>query len=84
MALLNPERWAADWPRTLAKIGLTGLREVSYQAEYVNPRTGIREPAFRATSTAGAYTVEPGRPWISAAPTGEDWALVLTPDKGPA
>jgi hypothetical protein len=82
MALLKPEGWPADWPATLATLKLTDLPAEAYTATYVNPRTGARPLSFRLVPTDGAATVEKVGAAYHAAPTGEDWVLLLIPEVG--
>jgi hypothetical protein len=80
MALLDPTGWPADWPASLAKMQLTDLPANAYTATYVNPRTGAREPSTRVIPEGGAATIDGDGAAYHAAPTGEDWVLLLVPE----
>jgi hypothetical protein len=79
MGLLSPDGWPADWPASLAKLGFTGLRESSYQATFIDPRTGRDDLSFTVVPAEGAATIEKVGAAYHASPTGEDWVLVLRP-----
>jgi len=73
VAMMSTNEWAR-----IDRLTVDGLAPgESYNATYINPRTGDADSSFAFVPVGDCHVIErPGR-WIT--PTGEDWVLVIRP-----
>lgn len=73
VAMMSTDAWAR-----LDRLALDGLTPGrSYNATYINPRTGADDSSFAFTPVEACHVIESPGHWIT--PTGEDWVLVIRP-----